>query len=95
MAKYRDQNKERSHNRKNGSSSTEREEEFKYLGTSLTNQNSIQEEIKSRLKSRKTCYNSAKNLLSSTLLSKNIKIKIYRNIILRFIGMGVKRGHSH
>ena len=32
-----------------GNSSIERVEEFKYLGTTLTNQNSIQEEIKSRL----------------------------------------------
>ena len=57
-------------------------EEFKYLGTSLTNQNSIQEEIKSRLKSGNACYYSVQNLLSCTLLSKNLKTKIYRTIIL-------------
>jgi len=57
-------------------------EEFKYLGTTLTNQNSIQEEIKSRLKSGNACYHSVQNLLSSSLLSKNLKIKIYRIIIL-------------
>jgi hypothetical protein len=34
----------------------ERVEEFKYLGTTLTNQNSLQEEIKSRLKSGNACY---------------------------------------
>ena len=34
---------------KTDNSSIERVEEFKYLGTTLTNQNSIQEEIKSRL----------------------------------------------
>ena len=45
-------------------------------GTALTNQNSIQEEIKSKLKSGKACYRSMQNLLSSSLLSKNIKIKI-------------------
>ena len=56
--------------------------EFKYLGTTLTDQNSIQEEIKSRLKSGNVCYYSAQNLLSSRLLSKNLKIKIHRNIIL-------------
>jgi len=44
------------------------------LGTTLTNQNYIQEEIKSRLKSRNTCYHSVQNLLSSSLLSKNLKI---------------------
>jgi len=44
-------------------------------------QNSIQEEIKRRLKSGNACYHSVPNLLSSSLLSKNIKIKIYRTII--------------
>ena len=43
--------------------------------------NSILEEIKSRLKSGNACYHSVQNLLSSSLLSKNLKIKIYRNII--------------
>jgi hypothetical protein len=41
-----------------------------YWGTTLTNQNSIQEEIKSRLKSGNACYHSVQNLLSSRLLSK-------------------------
>jgi len=45
--------------------------EFKYLGTNLTNQNSIQEEIKSRLKSGNACYHSVQNLLFSGLLSTN------------------------
>jgi len=57
-------------------------EQFTYLGTALTNQNSIQEEIKSRLKSGNACYHSVQNLLSSSLLSKNLKIKVYRIIIL-------------
>jgi hypothetical protein len=57
-------------------------EEFKYLGTNLTNQNSIQEEIKSKLKSGNACYHSVQNLSYSSLLSKNLKIQIYRNIIL-------------
>ena len=52
------------------------------MGTTLTNQNSIQEEIKSRLKSGNACYHSVQNLLSSSLLSKNLKIKINRTIIL-------------
>ena len=57
--------------------SIERVEEFKYLGTTLTNKNSIQEEIKSRLKLGNACYYSVQNLLSSSLLSKKLKIKIY------------------
>jgi len=67
-------------------------EEFKYLGTSLTNQNSIAEEIKSRLRSGSACYHSVQNRLSSRLLSKNLKIKIFRTIILPVFCMGVKFG---
>ena len=72
----RDQNAGRSHNMKIDNRSVERVEEFKYLGTNLTYQNSIQEEIKSRLKSGNACYHSVLNLLSSRLLPKNLKIKI-------------------
>ena len=63
-------------------STFERVEEFKYLVTTLTNQNSTAEEIKSRMRSGNACYHSMHNLLSSRLLSKNLKIKIYRTIIL-------------
>jgi hypothetical protein len=66
--------------------SFERVEQFKYLGT--TNQNSIQEEIKSRLKSGSACYHSVQDLLSSSLLSKNTKIKVYRTIILPVVLYG-------
>ena len=67
---------------KTDNSSIERVEEFNYLGTKLTNKNSIQEEIKSRSKSMNACYHLVQNLLSSSLLSKNLNIKIYRTIIL-------------
>jgi len=70
-----DQNAGRSHNIKIDNSSFGNVEEFKYLGTTLTNQNSIQEEIKTWVKSRKPCYHSVQNLLSSSSLSKNIKIR--------------------
>ena len=69
-------------------SSIERVEEFKYLGTTLTNQNYIQEGIKSRLKLGNACYHSVQNLLSSSLLSTNLKIKIYRTIILPVVLYG-------
>jgi hypothetical protein len=48
-------------------------EQFKYLGTPLMNQNSIQEEIKSKLKSGGACYHSVQTLLSSSLQSWNVK----------------------
>ena len=57
-------------------------EQFKYLGITITNQNSIKEEIKHRLTSGNSCYHSVQNLLSSSLLFKNLKIKIYRTTIL-------------
>ena len=63
-------------------------EQFKYLGTTLTNKNSIQEEIKSRLKLGNACYYSVQKLLSSSLLSKNLKIEIYRTIILPVVLYG-------
>jgi len=69
-------------------STFDRVEEFKYLGTTLTNQNSITEEIKSRLKSGNACYHSVQNLLSSRLLFKNLKIKIYRIVILPVVLYG-------
>ena len=81
MVMSRDQNARRSHSMKIDSSSFERVEEFKYFGRTLTNQNSIQEEIKSRLKSGNAIYHSVQNLLFSSLLSKNLKIKIYKTII--------------
>ena len=54
---------------------------FKYLGSLLTNQNSIQEELKCRLKAGNSCHYSVETLLSSRLLSKNLKIKIYKTIL--------------
>jgi len=70
---------------KNDNRSFETVEEFQYLGTTLTNQNSIQEEIKTRLKSGNACHHSVQNLLSASLISKNLQIKIYRTIILHVL----------
>jgi len=85
MVRSRDQLAERSHSMKTDNSSFESVEEFKYLGTTLTNRNFIQGEIKSRLKSGNACYHSAQNLLYSSLLSNNKEIKIYRTIILPLV----------
>jgi hypothetical protein len=61
---------------------------FKYLGTTLTNQNDIHDEIKSGLNSGNACYYSVQNLLSSHLLSRNLKIKIYKIVILPVVLYG-------
>jgi hypothetical protein len=49
---------------------------FRYLETTVTNQNLIHEEIKRRSNSGSSCYNSVQNLSSSRLLYKNVKIRI-------------------
>jgi len=82
MIMSRDQNAGRSYSMNIDNNSIERVEEFKYLGTTLTYKNSIQEGIKSRLKLGNACYYSVRNLLSFSLLSKKLMIKIYRTIIL-------------
>jgi hypothetical protein len=61
---------------------------FKYFGTTLTNQNDIHDEIKSRLNSGNACYYSVKNLLSSSLISRNLKIKIHKTVILPVVLYG-------
>jgi len=78
----RDQNAGKCHNIKIGNISFERVEESNHLGNTPTKQNSIQEEIKIRLKSGDACYHSVQNLLFSSLLFKTVKIKIHRTIIL-------------
>ena len=88
MIMSRDQETRRSHSVKIDNSSFERVEDFKYLGTTFTIQSSVQEEIKSRLKSQNACYHLVQNLLSSSLLSKNLRIEIYRTIILPVVLYG-------
>jgi hypothetical protein len=61
---------------------------FRYLITNITNENLIQEEIKRTLNSGNACYHSVQKLLSSRLLSENIKIRIYNIIILPVILYG-------
>jgi hypothetical protein len=61
---------------------------FIYLGTTLTDKNCMHEEIKSRLNSGNACYHSVQSLLSSRLLSRNVKVKIHKTIILSAVLYG-------
>ena len=74
MVMSRDQNTGQKYKIKRGIESLVRVEQFRYLRTTVTNQNSIHDEINSRLKSEDASCYSVQNLLSSSLLSKNIKI---------------------
>ena len=95
MFKSQDQNAGRIQSVRIDNSTYESVEGFKYLGTTLTIQNSIREEIKSRLRSGNACYHSVQNLLSYRLLSKKLKIKIYRTKFCLLFCMGVKLGRRH
>jgi len=92
MFMSRDLDAGRNHSIKFDNSSFERVIEFKYLGTTITDHSSIQEEIKSRLNSGNACYHLVQNLLSFSLLSENLKIKIYRTVLCLLFCMGVKLG---
>jgi hypothetical protein len=66
-----------------GNKSFESVRQFRYLGKTLTNENSIYPEIKSRFKTGNACYNSMQNLLPSSLLSENTNIKIQETPLIR------------
>jgi hypothetical protein len=61
---------------------------LRILRRNFLNQNDIHDEIKSRLNSGNACYHSAQSLLSSRLISKNLKIKIYKTVILPVVLYG-------
>jgi len=88
MVMSRDQNAGQNHNIKMDNKTFKMVGPFKYLATTLTNQNSFQGEIKRKLKSGNARHHSVWNLLSSNLIPKNIKIKIYRTIILPVVLYG-------
>jgi hypothetical protein len=83
-----DQNAGQNREIKIGNRSFENVSQFKYLGTIVTNQNLIQEEIKRRLNSGNACYHSGQNILSSRLLTKNLEVRIYKTIILAVVSYG-------
>jgi hypothetical protein len=83
-----DQNAGRSYNKKSGKIFFERAEELRYLGITVMNQNCIQEKFNDSLKSGNASSPSVQNLLSSSLLSNNIKIKRYKTLILSIVLYG-------
>jgi hypothetical protein len=84
------QNSEQNQNIRITNESSENVAKFKYLGMTLTNQNLIHDEIKSRLNSGNACYHSVQYFLSSHLISKKLKIKIYKTVILPLVLYGCK-----
>ncbi|KAJ4434421.1 hypothetical protein ANN_22983 [Periplaneta americana] len=82
MIMSRDENIVRNGNIRIGNLSFEEVEKFKYLGATLTNINDTREEIKHRINMGNACYYSVEKLLSSSLLSKNLKVRIYKTVIL-------------
>ena len=82
MTVSQNQNARRIHSMKMDNISMEKWKSSNIWEATLTNQNSIQEEIKCRLKFGNACYYLVQDLLSASLLSKTLKIKIYRTIIL-------------
>jgi hypothetical protein len=63
---------------------------FEYFGTTLTYQNCMHEEIKCRLNSGNACCHSVQSLLSSRLLSRKLKVKIYKTVIVPVVLYGCK-----
>ncbi|KAJ4444123.1 hypothetical protein ANN_05912 [Periplaneta americana] len=82
MIMSRDQNIVPNGTIKVGDLSFEEVEKFKYLGATVTNINDTREEIKRRINMGNACYYSVQKLLSSSLLSKNLKVRIYKTVIL-------------
>ncbi|KAJ4444582.1 hypothetical protein ANN_06378 [Periplaneta americana] len=88
MIMSRDENIVRNGNIKIGNLSFEEVGKFKYLGATVTNINDTREEIKHRINKRNAYYYSVEKLLSSSLLSRNLKVRIYKTVILPVVLYG-------
>ncbi|KAJ4441948.1 hypothetical protein ANN_11812 [Periplaneta americana] len=88
MIMSRDENIVRNGNIKIVNLSFEDVEKFKYLGATVTNINDTRDEIKHRINMGNACYYSVAKLLSSSLLSKNLKVRIYKTVILPVVLYG-------
>jgi hypothetical protein len=89
-----EQNTEQDHNLKICNNSYENVTKVRYFGVILTNKNCVHEQCK-RLNLENAYYHLVQNLLSSDLLSQNVKAKIYRTVLFLLLHVGVKVGESH
>ncbi|KAJ4445964.1 hypothetical protein ANN_12650 [Periplaneta americana] len=69
-------------------------EKFKYLGATVTNINDYREKIKLTINMANACYYSVEKLLSFSLLSKNLKVRIFKTVILPVVLYGCEIGLS-
>jgi hypothetical protein len=88
MIKYRNSISGQNQNIRIANESFENVAKFKYFRTTLINQNDFHDKIKSRLHSGNACYHSVQNLLTSHLISENLKIKIHKTVILPVVLYG-------
>ncbi|KAJ4437109.1 hypothetical protein ANN_17244 [Periplaneta americana] len=84
----RNENIVRNGNIKIGNLSFEEVEKFKYLGATVTNINHTREDIKHRINMGNACYYSVEKILSTSLVSKNLKVRIYKAVILPVVLYG-------
>jgi hypothetical protein len=86
---------EQKRNIKISNRSSEGVENLKYFGVTITDQNCMPEEVKSRNKLGYACYHSVQSHLSSRLLSRNVKVKTHKTVILPLVLYVLKLGLSH
>jgi hypothetical protein len=88
MLLSRHRNAGQNHDVETANRSFENVAQFRYLGTTVTNKNLVQDEIKRRLNSGIPSYHSVQKLLSFRLLSKKVRIRIYKTITLPVVLYG-------